>query len=366
VRRSNVKTQVMNLGILLVLFLSATQAAKGDFVFGTAKHLGLPVNSGEYEWFPRLEADGLSLHFIRNLDEWENWMATRETQDDPWDSAVRLEGRPNWYASFGVVPGVTPMDGLEVYLWAGMEGGYGESDIYVRTRETIDSPLSTPATNLGPQVNTQASEFMPSISPNGLELYFSDYALERTRLNGYGGDDLWMTRRATRSDPWEEPINLGPQVNSAANDSRLHISADGLVLFFDSARSWANGGSDLYMTRRKSLSAPWGDAMSLGPNVNSPYSEYNPCISADGRTLIFVRNEDLWQASVDPIVDLNGDGLVDCIDICDLVANWGTDNSRYDIGPMPWGDGVVNAEDLLVLAEHLVADTADVNDVNDL
>jgi hypothetical protein len=24
-----------------------------------------------------------------------------------------------------------------------------------------------------------------------------------------------------------------------------------------------------------------------------------------------------------------------------------------DVGPMPWGDGVVDAQDLIVLAEHL-------------
>jgi hypothetical protein len=33
--------------------------------------------------------------------------------------------------------------------------------------------------------------------------------------------------------------------------------------------------------------------------------------------------------------------------------NWGTDNSLCDIGPMPSGDGVVDVEDLIVLAEHL-------------
>jgi hypothetical protein len=35
-----------------------------------------------------------------------------------------------------------------------------------------------------------------------------------------------------------------------------------------------------------------------------------------------------------------------------MVDNWGTDNSLCDIGPMPWGDGVVDVQDLIVLAEH--------------
>ena len=36
-----------------------------------------------------------------------------------------------------------------------------------------------------------------------------------------------------------------------------------------------------------------------------------------------------------------------------MVDHWGTDNSLCDIGPMPWGDGVVDVQDLIVLAEHL-------------
>ena len=54
-----------------------------------------------------------------------------------------------------------------------------------------------------------------------------------------------------------------------------------------------------------------------------------------------------------PPPDFNGDGIVDAADMVIMVDNWGTDNSLCDIGPMPWGDGVVDVEDLKVLAEHL-------------
>jgi hypothetical protein len=62
---------------------------------------------------------------------------------------------------------------------------------------------------------------------------------------------------------------------------------------------------------------------------------------------------DLWQVSIDPIVDLNGDGIVDALDMCIIVDHWGTDNSLCDIGPTPFGDGIVDIQDLIVLAEHL-------------
>jgi hypothetical protein len=72
---------------------------------------------------------------------------------------------------------------------------------------------------------------------------------------------------------------------------------------------------------------------------------------------------DVVQVSVDPIVDFNSDGAVDCIDICALVEHWGTDDSLYDIGPTPFGDGVVDVQDLIVLAEHISSDTGDSDDV---
>jgi len=53
------------------------------------------------------------------------------------------------------------------------------------------------------------------------------------------------------------------------------------------------------------------------------------------------------------VVDFNGDGIVDAADVCIMVDYWGTDEPLCDIGPMPWGDGIVGVQDLIVLSEHL-------------
>jgi hypothetical protein len=106
--------------------------------------------------------------------------------------------------------------------------------------------------------------------------------------------------------------------------------------------------------------------MNLGPWVSTPGYEIGPNISADGRTLYFqsghyrgTGNQDIWQVSLDPVVDLNSDGFVDGADMCIMVDNWGTDEPLCDIGPMPWGDGVVDVQDLIVLAEHLFTGLGD-------
>ena len=110
----------------------------------------------------------------------------------------------------------------------------------------------------------------------------------------------------------------------------------------------------------------FGEPTDLGPTVNSSSPELHPEISSDGSTLYFgsyrpggLGDSDIWQVSLEPIVDFNGDGIVDATDMCVMVDHWGTDNSLCDIGPMPWGDGVVDVKDLIVLAESLLEDVND-------
>jgi len=62
---------------------------------------------------------------------------------------------------------------------------------------------------------------------------------------------------------------------------------------------------------------------------------------------------ELVVASLTPIVDFNSDGIVDSVDMCMMVDYWGTDEPLYDIAPPPFGDGIVDIQDLILLSEHL-------------
>ena len=218
-----------------------------------------------------------------------------------------------------------------------------------------------PPVNLGPTVNSSAWDSCPSISADGLSLYFDSY-----RPGGSGNCDLWVTTRATVSDPWGQPVNLGPRVNSSAWEYQPGISADGLNLFFFSNRPGGSGDDDLWVTKRASTFDPWTEAVNLGPTVNSSARDICPYISADGSTLYFssgrpggMGNIDLWQVSISPVVDFNGDGIVDSADMCIIVDHWGENYSSCDIGPTPLGDGIVDVQDLIVLSEHLFEDVND-------
>jgi WD40-like Beta Propeller Repeat len=88
-----------------------------------------------------------------------------------------------------------------------------------------------PPTNLGPTVNSPAFDGGPSISSDGLSLFFTS-----ERPGGAGGGDIWITKRVKMTDPLSAPQNLGRNVNSPSNEFAPSISADGLSIFFDSDR----------------------------------------------------------------------------------------------------------------------------------
>ncbi len=107
-----------------------------------------------------------------------------------------------------------------------------------------DFTFGTP-TNLGPTVNSSDVEHGPSISADGLSLYF-----QSNRSGGSSGVDIWVAMRETTDHPWSTPVNLGPTVNSSAKDATACISADSLSLYFSSERPGGYGGGDLWVTTR--------------------------------------------------------------------------------------------------------------------
>jgi hypothetical protein len=60
----------------------------------------------------------------------------------------------------------------------------------------------------------------------------------------------------------------------------------------------------------------------------------------------------MYEVPIIPILDFNGDGIVEIGDLLFLIESWGQDDSTTDIGPAPWGDGIVDVQDLEVLMSY--------------
>jgi len=353
--------------VILILALSlAAEVANADFVFGDVEPLPEPINtpgisSGDFT----MTADGLEAYFVSSnrpggYGGEDIRVCRRQSTEDGWGPAVNLGPPVNTSACDGTSS--ISADGLELYFSdVGVSGspyrpgGHGGGDIWVAKRKNKDENWDNPV-NLGPTINSSSMETYPNISADGLSLYFGS-----DRPGGSGDKDLWVTTRPTVSDPWGTPVNVGVPPNTSSFEGFPNISADGRVFFFYSNRSNGYGGMDIYVTMRATVFDSWGQAVNLGPMINTPYYDISPSLSADGCTLHFAHNNmngwggnyKIYRTTISPVVDLNSDGIVDAADMCIMVDHWGENYSLCDIGPTPFGDGIVDVQDLIVLAEHL-------------
>lgn len=117
----------------------------------------------------------------------------------------------------------------------------GSADIFVSPfdGESFGTPAAVAA------LNTAGNDSRPNLGRDGLEIF-----LDSDRAGGIGGIDLWTSTRASTSDEWSAPVNLGSDVNSIANDLRPSLSWDGTTLYFGSTRLGGDGSQDLYVTTR--------------------------------------------------------------------------------------------------------------------
>ena len=126
----------------------------------------------------------------------------------------------------------------ELYYSSTRAGG---GDIYASPFDgtTFGAPVLVAA------LSSPQDDFRPNLRRDGLEIFF-----DSSRPGGVGGLDIWTATRASTSDPWSAPVNLGPDINSAVNDLRASVSWDGATLYFGSVRSGGEGSQDLYITTR--------------------------------------------------------------------------------------------------------------------
>jgi len=200
-------------------------------------------------------------------------------------------------------------DGLSLYFASNrLDGNFGGEDIYVSQRETRDSEWG-PAVNLGPIINTTASEQVPALSRDGHLLFFAS-----NRPGGFGGPDIWVSRREHTHDDfaWQPAEHLGAEVNSASIDAGPNYFENDEVgvpqLYFNSDRL-APGIGNLYVSEQ-TADGSFGPAV-LVLELSSTGNTARSSIRHDGREIFFSSNRpgsmdtiaDLWVATRDTVFD---------------------------------------------------------------
>lgn len=131
-------------------------------------------------------------------------------------------------------PSLSP-DSKRLYFASDKPGGLGGSDLYYC--QWKDDYWNDPV-NLGPTINTKGNEAYPFITPSGELLFSSD------GLPGFGGKDIFFSRFSDTT--WMVPVHLDAPVNSAKDD--FGIVTDSLMNtgYFSSNR---DGSSDIFYFR---------------------------------------------------------------------------------------------------------------------
>jgi Tol biopolymer transport system component len=150
-----------------------------------------------------------------------------------------------------------------------------ETDIWVVDR--TPSGWSEPK-NVGPIVNTGDPEGHPWVARDGT-LYFNS-----RRPGGKGGADIYRSRLV--NGEYAAPENLGPGINGESGEMMGCVAADGSFLIFSSSRGPQR--NNLYLSRWDG--AAWQSPIDLGPKVNTQAEESSASLSPDGKYLFFHSN----------------------------------------------------------------------------
>lgn len=239
---------------------SPTYYKNGIVFAGERKHNGF---TGDAEWTGR---DYLDLYYVEKSD------------NGGWKAAQRLEGDINSMYHEG--PMSFSADGKKVYFTRNnfLNGKRGKGDGYINNLKLYSARIDDAGkwmdiTELGMN-SDDYSVGHPALSPDGLKLYFiSDMP------GGHGGTDLYVCE-SKGADIWSAPKNLGPVINTAADEMFPYVSAKG-VLYFSSNGHPGLGGLDIFQSSENG--GNWTDPYNLRHPVNSPLDDFGLIADPDFR-----------------------------------------------------------------------------------
>jgi WD40-like Beta Propeller Repeat len=287
-------------GGMLALVMTQHSGAHGPRYsnWSAPVNLGLVINSTFNDQQPAISKDGRSLYFTSNrpgLGGFDMYVSQRSNVHDPWGPPVNLGATVNSTSDEGN-PAFS-RDGHLLFFQSKRPGGLGLIDIWVtrrnHTHDDFDWQLPV---NLGSGVNSDADDNGPSYFENdengdndkgdndeagAPQLYFGS-----SRSGGLGLADIYVSEPTAAG--CFGPAVLVTELSSPMLENDPSIRHDGLEIFFQSNRTGSNGlVNDLWVATRESTHDAWSTPVNLGVTVNTTFTEANPYLSSDNKTLFF-------------------------------------------------------------------------------
>jgi outer membrane protein OmpA-like peptidoglycan-associated protein/tetratricopeptide (TPR) repeat protein len=237
-------------------------------------NLGENVNSADDEYLASLNADESIVLFTRKINGQEDLYQTGRI-DGTWKLAEVVEEE---VISTGHNEGAhcISADGkLLLITICNKNPTIGSCDIYVskKSKKSWSEPV-----NIGKPINSVGWDAQPSLSADGKSIYFVS-----NRAGGFGGKDIWVSHNS--EGIWNEPINLGPTINTVFDEQTPFIHFDNETLYFSSDGHPGLGKQDVYFSRK--VNNVFTTPVNFGYPINTSLNESGISISLDGQEAFF-------------------------------------------------------------------------------
>lgn len=230
--------------------------------------------------------NGRIFMFTRSIDGVYKMFFSYQRNDGTWQEP-RMAGPSRAYPNHRDADMAFSPDGAWVYFISDRPlSGYSLDRYNIWRSQVTRHGLVAPEP-LEPHINGPGHELYPMLVADG-SLYFSAEG-----AGTLGGLDSY--RAQYTNGQFETPINLGPGINSAADEGDIYVNPDeSYIIHVANGRADGLGSSDLYISFRMT-DGSWGQGIHMGDTINSAEADYCPMVSPDGKYLYYTQGEDvMW------------------------------------------------------------------------
>lgn len=232
------------------------------------------VNSQYIEHSPLLSPDGKTLYFSRRahpdnvggVDDYEDiWYSELDEETGEWLPAKNL-GPPLNTPGPNFIASITQVDGETILLLGNKYEKRGRmSQGISMSRKKGEGKWEKPK-NLYVENDYNYSDKADFFMNQDSDVIIMSVERDET----YGDRDLYVSFKNER-DEWTEPVNLGPDINTADTESSAYLDKDGETLYFASKGFRGYGGFDIYVSKRLDDTwTVWSAPENLGSGINGP------------------------------------------------------------------------------------------------
>jgi len=246
------------------IWFSLRDSISGDWL--QAQNIGRPLNNKGPNFISSISTDGNAMLLLLGNAYYSKNRMTQgvsmsvKNEDGTWSKPKNLD----------IINDYNLSDKANYFLAGDMEtivmsverkDSYGDRDLYVIFLQD-DGTWSEPM-NLGDQINSAAEESSPFLAADGKTMFFSSKG-----FSGYGNYDIYLSRRLDDTwQNWSEPENLGAGFNSREDDIFFNFTENDEYAYFTKGNKY---NTDIYKVKLPYYQKPEMLASMMGGKYINP------------------------------------------------------------------------------------------------